>query len=72
MKYTPLIHLTVLAIISPLALAGGTLGGSPSADSGAVNTHTGKCVAYAQAVKHAKQKGEDPTDIPLPKGCQAE
>ncbi|MCY9829438.1 hypothetical protein [Vibrio chagasii] len=71
MKYTTILPFIILTMVSPFALAGGTLGGSPSADSGAVNTHTGKCVTYAQAVKQAKQKGEDPTSIPLPKGCQA-
>ncbi|WP_235191199.1 hypothetical protein [Vibrio parahaemolyticus] len=48
-----------------------TLGGNSSADSGAVNTQNGKCVTYAQAVKEAKQQGENPSDIAIPKGCQA-
>lgn len=71
MKPTTLMHLSVLMITSPVALAGGTLGGNPAVNSGAVNTQTGKCVTYAQAVKEAKQKGEEPSDIPIPKGCQA-
>ncbi|XEV12156.1 hypothetical protein ACBZ90_00985 (plasmid) [Vibrio alginolyticus] len=71
MKSTTFMHLAVLMITSPVALAGGTLGGSPSADSGAVNAQNGKCVTYAQAVKEAKQQGEDPSDIAIPKGCQA-
>lgn len=71
MKLTTLIHLSVLMITSPVALAGGTLGGNPAVDSGAVNSQIGKCVTYAQAVKEAKQKGAEPSDIPTPKGCQA-
>lgn len=56
MKSTTFMHLAVLMITSPVALAGGTLGGNPSADSGAVNTQNGKCVTYAQAVKKPNNK----------------
>ena len=35
---------TTSLLVSTLAMAGGTLGGNPSADSGAVNIGIGKCV----------------------------
>jgi hypothetical protein len=52
-------------------LAGGTLGGNPSADSGAVNVSVGKCTQYKMDVKAAKQAGKDTSTITVPEGCEA-
>ncbi|EOW2079051.1 hypothetical protein ACNZ70_003414 [Vibrio mimicus] len=53
------------------AFAGGTLGGNPSADSGAVNVSVGKCTQYKMDVKAAQQKGKDVASITVPEGCEA-
>lgn len=56
-------------VIAANATAGGTLGGNPAADSGAVNVGMGKCVAYKVEVKKAEQQGLDTTKIEKPAGC---
>jgi hypothetical protein len=58
-------------VFSSSAFAGGTLGGNPSADSGAVNTSVGKCTQYKMDVKAAQQEGKDVASITVPEGCEA-
>ncbi|NNN49621.1 hypothetical protein [Vibrio sp. 2-2(8)] len=62
---------TALAFSTSSAFAGGTLGGNPSSDSGAVNVSVGKCTQYKMDVKEAQQKGKDVASITVPKGCEA-
>ena len=70
MRKYPIMQVALLSIISPVVFAGGTLGGNPSSNSGAININTGKCVVYEQKVKTAKQKGERTSIIAVPKGCK--
>ncbi|MFB9137501.1 hypothetical protein ACFSJQ_15555 [Vibrio olivae] len=69
-KSTPLIA-TALVLSTSSAFAGGTLGGNPSADSGAVNVSVGKCTQYKMDVKAAQQEGKDVASIAVPEGCEA-
>ncbi|QXO17294.1 hypothetical protein [Vibrio ostreae] len=62
---------TALVLSSSSAFAGGTLGGNPSADSGAVNVNVGKCTQYKMDVKAAQQEGKDVASITVPEGCEA-
>ncbi|MBY4626820.1 hypothetical protein NB622_17330 [Vibrio parahaemolyticus] len=69
-KSTPLIA-TALVLFTSSAFAGGTLGGDPSADSGAVNVSVGKCTQYKMDVKAAQESGKEASTITVPKGCEA-
>ncbi|EGR8991560.1 hypothetical protein BST55_19380 [Vibrio vulnificus] len=71
MKKSSLLITTALVFSAFPAFAGGTLGGSPSADSGAVNTSVGKCTQYKMDVKAAQQEGKDVSTITVPEGCDA-
>jgi len=51
--------------------SGGSLGGNPAADSGAVNTSIGKCTQYKLDVKTAQKAGKDISSVEVPKGCEA-
>ncbi|MCG9782614.1 hypothetical protein L1D52_09610 [Vibrio brasiliensis] len=63
--------ITAITLTTTTAFAGGTLGGNPSADSGAVNVSVGKCTQYKIDVKGAQQAGKDVSSITIPKGCIA-
>ncbi|EGR7965963.1 hypothetical protein I8B06_001019 [Vibrio vulnificus] len=69
MNKSLLLITTALAFSASSAFAGGTLGGNPSADSGAVNVSVGKCTQYKMDVKAAQQKGKDVNTVAVPKGC---
>ncbi|AGB08698.1 hypothetical protein FDE29_11180 [Vibrio parahaemolyticus] len=71
MKTSSLLITAALVFSTYSALAGGTLGGNPSADSGAVNTSVGKCTQYKMDVKAAQQAGKDVSTITVPEGCEA-
>ncbi len=71
MNKSTLLITAALVFSTSSALAGGTLGGNPSADSGAVNTSVGKCTQYKMDVKTAQQKGKDVSTIAVPEGCAA-
>ncbi|EHH0795622.1 TPA: hypothetical protein ACYHN4_002858 [Vibrio cholerae] len=71
MNKSSLLIATVLVFSTSSAFAGGTLGGNPSADSGAVNVSMGKCTQYKMDVKEAQQKGKDVASITVPEGCEA-
>jgi hypothetical protein len=71
MNKSSLLIATALIFSASSAFAGGTLGGNPSADSGAVNVSVGKCTQYKMDVKAAQQKGKDASTITAPKGCEA-
>ncbi|MGR3001305.1 hypothetical protein ABMY37_16405 [Vibrio vulnificus] len=71
MNKSSLLIATVLVFSTSSAFAGGTLGGNPSADSGAVNVSVGKCTQYKIDVKTAQQKGKDVASITVPEGCEA-
>ncbi|AUL98624.1 hypothetical protein RFS42_001736 [Vibrio vulnificus] len=62
---------TALVFSASSAFAGGTLGGSPSADSGAANVSVGKFTQYKMDVKAAQQAGKDISSITVPEGCKA-
>ncbi|MEG3695896.1 hypothetical protein AB6D20_004670 [Vibrio splendidus] len=65
-----LVLLTTLA--SPFVLAqGGSLGGNPSVETGAVNVSLGKCTQYKLDVKAALNAGKQVSSITVPKGCEA-
>ncbi|HHC6668667.1 TPA: hypothetical protein ACN33Q_001551 [Vibrio parahaemolyticus] len=66
-----LIITTALAFSTSSAFAGGTLGGNPSANSGAVNVSVGKCTQYKMDVKAAKQAGKNVNTVAVPKSCKA-
>ncbi len=66
-----LVLLTTLASPFVLAQGGGSLGGNPSADSGAVNVSIGKCTRYKMDVKATQQAGKDVSSITVPEGCEA-
>ncbi|EJP3280095.1 hypothetical protein O1B84_001053 [Vibrio cholerae] len=71
MNKSSLLFATALVFSTSSAFAGGTLGGNPSADSGAVNVSVGKCTQYKMDVKEAQQKGKDVASITVPEGCEA-
>ncbi|HDZ3745560.1 TPA: hypothetical protein RSW77_003057 [Vibrio cholerae] len=71
MKKSSLLITTALVFSTSSAFAGGTLGGNPSADSGAVNVSVGKCTQYKMNVKAAQQAGKDISTIAVPEGCEA-
>ncbi|MDG2631882.1 hypothetical protein P7M35_18670 [Vibrio parahaemolyticus] len=71
MNKSTLLIATALVFSTSSAFAGGTLGGNPSADSGAVNASVGKCTQYKMDVKEAQQKGKDVASITVPEGCEA-
>ena len=62
---------TALAFSASSAFAGGTLGGNPSEDSGAVNVSIGKCTQYKMDVKAAQEAGKEASTITVPKGGEA-
>ncbi|EKO3477992.1 hypothetical protein NSB40_002348 [Vibrio fluvialis] len=70
MKKSSLLIATALVFSTSSAFAGGTLGGNPSTDSGAVNVSVGKCTQYKMDVKAAQQAGKDVTTITAPEGCE--
>ncbi|OHX40321.1 hypothetical protein BB048_23955 [Vibrio parahaemolyticus] len=71
MNKSSLLITAALVFSTSSAFAGGTLGGNPSADSGAVNVSVGKCTQYKMDVKEAQQKGKDVASITVPDGCEA-
>ncbi|MCG6410119.1 hypothetical protein K6U17_12860 [Vibrio fluvialis] len=71
MNKSPLLITSALVFSTPCSFAGGTLGGNPSTDSGAVNASVGKCTQYKMDVKTAQQKGKDVSTIAVPEGCAA-
>ncbi|AVH31334.1 MULTISPECIES: hypothetical protein [Vibrio] len=71
MNKSSLLITAALVFSTSSAFAGGTLGGNPSADSGAVNVSVGKCTQYKMDVKEAQQKGKDVANITVPEGCEA-
>ncbi|EGR1070087.1 hypothetical protein EFU51_06970 [Vibrio cholerae] len=71
MNKSSLLITAALAFSTFSAFADGTLGGNPSADSGAVNVSVGKCTQYKMEVKAAQQKGKDVSTITVPEGCEA-
>ncbi|EEY50728.1 hypothetical protein O1C43_001588 [Vibrio cholerae] len=71
MNKSSLLITATLAFSASSAFAGGTLGGNPSADSGAVNVSVGKCTQYKMEVKAAQQVGKDASTITVPEGCEA-
>ncbi|WP_108257468.1 hypothetical protein [Vibrio cholerae] len=71
MNKPTLLITAALVFSTSSAFAGGTLGGSPSADSGAVNVSVGKCTQYKMEVKAAQQAGKDASTITVPEGCDA-
>jgi len=71
MKKSSLLITTALVFSTSSAFAGGTLGGNPSTDSGAVNTSVGKCTQYKMNVKAALQAGKDISTITVPESCEA-
>ncbi|EHC7289034.1 MULTISPECIES: hypothetical protein [Vibrio] len=71
MNKLTLLITTALVFSTSSAFAGGTLGGNPSADSGAVNVSVGKCTQYKMEVKAAQQEGKDVSTITVPKGCES-
>ncbi|ASG02749.1 hypothetical protein [Vibrio anguillarum] len=70
MNKSSLLITTALVLSTSSAFAGGTLGGNPSADSGAVNVSVGKCTQYKMEVKAAQQAGKDASTITVPEGCE--
>lgn len=71
MNKSCLFIITAITLKTTTAFAGGTLGGNPSADSGAVNVSIGKCTQYKMDVKAAQQAGKDVSNITVPEGCEA-
>ncbi|EGR1512533.1 hypothetical protein D6089_11695 [Vibrio vulnificus] len=71
MNKSSLLITAALVFSTSCAFAGGTLGGNPSADSGAVNVSVGKCTQYKMDVKAAQQEGKDVSTITVPKGCES-
>ncbi|EMC3687942.1 hypothetical protein [Vibrio cholerae] len=70
MNKPSLLIATALIFSASSAFAGGTLGGNPSVDSGAVNVSVGKCTQYKMDVKAAQQEGKDVASITVPEGCE--
>ncbi|EKO3497345.1 MULTISPECIES: hypothetical protein [Vibrio] len=71
MNKSSLLIATALVLSTSSAFAGGTLGGNPSVDSGAVNVSVGKCTQYKMDVKAAQQEGKNVSTITVPEGCEA-
>ncbi|MBN8089122.1 hypothetical protein [Vibrio vulnificus] len=71
MNKSSLLIATALVFSTYSAFAGGTLGGNPPVDSGAVNVSVGKCTQYKMDVKAAQQAGKDVSTITVPEGCEA-
>ncbi|HAS6153005.1 TPA: hypothetical protein I7146_16045 [Vibrio vulnificus] len=71
MNKSSLLITAALVFSASSTFAGGTLGGNPSADSGAVNISVGKCTQYKMDVKTAKEAGKDASTITVPAGCEA-
>ncbi|WP_010438883.1 hypothetical protein [Vibrio cyclitrophicus] len=71
MNKSSLLITAALVFSASSAFAGGTLGGNPSADSGAVNISVGKCTQYKMDVKEAQHKDKDVASITVPAGCEA-
>ncbi|EGR5853508.1 hypothetical protein BS055_RS16345 [Vibrio parahaemolyticus] len=66
-----LVLLTTLVSPFVLAQGGGSLGGNPSVETGAVNVSVGKCTQYKMDMKAAQQEGKDTSTIAAPEGCEA-
>ncbi|MDC5722205.1 hypothetical protein [Vibrio europaeus] len=66
-----LVLLTSLASPFVLAQGGGSLGGNPSLEAGAVNVRVGKCTQYKLDVKAALNAGKQVSSVTVPKGCEA-
>ncbi|HHC6675303.1 TPA: hypothetical protein ACN310_003940 [Vibrio parahaemolyticus] len=71
MNKSSLLITAALVFSTSSVFAGGTLGGNPSANSGAVNVSVGKCTQYKMDVKAAKQAGKNVASITVPEGCEA-
>ena len=71
MNTSTLLITAALVFSTSSAFAGGTLGGNPSTDSGAVNVSVGKCTQYKMDIKAAQQAGKDVSTITVPEGCEA-
>lgn len=71
MKNTATNTLVLLStLITPFALAqGGTLGGNPYVETGAVSV--GKSTQYKMDVNTVQQASKDATTITVPEGCKA-
>lgn len=65
-----LVLLTTLASPFVLAQGGGSLGGNPSVETGAVNVSVGKCTQYKLDVKAALNAGKQISSVAIPKGCE--
>ncbi|EGR3216947.1 hypothetical protein DLI07_14960 [Vibrio parahaemolyticus] len=65
-----LVLLTSLASPFVLAQGGGSLGGNPSVETGAVNVSVGKCTQYKLDVKAALNAGKQVSSVSIPKGCE--
>ncbi|MDP2592842.1 hypothetical protein A152_0015030 [Vibrio tasmaniensis 1F-187] len=66
-----LVLLASLASPFVLAQGGGSLGGNPSVETGAVNVSVGKCTQYKLDVKAALNAGKQASSVAIPKGCEA-
>ncbi|EJB8503669.1 hypothetical protein [Vibrio parahaemolyticus] len=71
MNKSCLFIITAITLTTTTAFAGGTLGGNPPADSGAIDVSVGKCTQYKMDVKAAQQAGKDVSSITVPEGCEA-
>ncbi|SBS68109.1 hypothetical protein [Vibrio atlanticus] len=66
-----LVLLASLASPFVLAQGGGSLGGNPSVETGAVNVSVGKCTQYKLDVKAALNAGKQASSVAIHKGCEA-
>ena len=66
-----LVLLASLASPFVLAQGGGSLGGNPSVEKGAINVSVGKCTQYKLDVKAALNTGKQISSVAIPKGCEA-
>ncbi|WP_135382324.1 hypothetical protein [Vibrio tasmaniensis] len=66
-----LVLLTTLTSPFLLAQGGGSLGGSPPVETGAVNVSVGKCTQYKLDVKAALNTGKQVSLVTVPAGCEA-
>ncbi|MEZ8055955.1 MULTISPECIES: hypothetical protein [Vibrio] len=66
-----LVLLTTLASPFVLAQGGGSLGGNPSLETGAVNVSVGKCTQYRLNAKAALNAEKQVSSVTVPKGCEA-
>ncbi|HAV1357145.1 TPA: hypothetical protein JG824_002876 [Vibrio parahaemolyticus] len=71
MNKSSLLITAALVFSTSSAFAGGTLGGNPSSDSGAVNVSVGKCTQYKMDLTAAQLAGTDAATITVPEGCEA-